>query len=413
MKPRRNHFLTSLLLALSMIIIMSCQVKNENNNTLTESKALIFDSLIISNTANQWFARALSDLNGDGLLDVAFIDQAGFGGSIGVMIGDNEGNWKVDWIADTAPNGGVFSCGDIEVGDIDGDGKTDILAPQNNGEWTDKPKKHTFYWYSYPEKEPHFIGESKDYIKDVSLVDLNKDGKLDLVGISFDGSYVIIYEQIDPDNWEVTQLLEAPNIHEGMDVGDLNGDGFIDIAANGYWAENPEGDMNGDWTLKVIDSIWHSQTGDWSRNATKHFCADIDLDGKSEVFISHSERAGYPVAYYKLIDEERNLWKKHIILDELPAAHTLQVADMDNDGDLDVLTGVNRNRAVNIDVQEWPVIIMINEGSDSWTKIIVDMESIYNGHVGDFENDGDMDIFRLTSHDAEKYELLINQMPRK
>jgi len=394
----------------SMIGIVGCQEKKESQQASKESIEISFDSLIISNEANQWFARALSDLNGDGILDVAFINQAGFGGSLGVMIGSKNAGWEIDWIADTAPNGGVFSCGDIEVGDIDGDGKTDILAPQNNGEWTDKPKIHTFYWYSYPEKEAHYIGVSEEYIKDVSLADLNKDGKLDLVGISFDGSYVIIYEQIDPDNWEVVQLLEAPNIHEGMDIGDLDGDGFLDIAANGYWAKNPQGDMEGNWALKEIDSIWHNQTGDWSQNATKHYCADIDRDGKSEVFISHSERAGYPVAYYTLINAEDNLWEKHIILDDLPAAHTLQVADMDNDGDLDVLTGVNRNRAVNIDVLEWPVIIMINEGLDKWTKKVVDMESIYNGHLGDFEGDGDLDIFRLTSHDAEKYELLINQI---
>ena len=405
-----KFFYGKILVILLISFLVVCTEKKQDQGFQEASGELSFDSLIISIEANQWFARALSDLNGDGLLDVAFINEAGFGGSIGVMIGSSDANWTIDWIADKAPNGGVFSCGDIEVGDIDGDGKTDILAPQNNGEWTDKPKTHTFYWYSYPEKEAHYIGVSKDYIKDVSLADLNNDGRLDLIGISFDGSYLIIYEQIDPDTWQVVQLLEATNIHEGMDVGDINGDGYIDIAANGYWAENPKGLMDGDWVLKEIDSIWHNQTGDWSRNATKHFCADIDKDGRSEVFITHSERAGYPVAYYNLIDDAKNQWEKHVIMDELPAAHTLQVADMDNDGDLDVITGVNRNRAVNIEIQDWPVIIMLNEGSGKWTKKIVDNESIYNGHVGDFEGDGDLDIFRLTSHDANKYELLINQM---
>jgi hypothetical protein len=407
----KHQLLAVVFLVSSLMGMMACQDKKDNKATTQEAKIEVtFDSLPISNKANQWFARALSDLNGDALLDVAFINEAGLGGALGVMLGSREGNWDIDWIAETAPNGGVFSCGDIAVGDIDGDGKIDILGPQANGEWTDKPKEHTFYWYSYPEKEAHFIGKSENYIKDVSLADLNKDGKLDLIGISFDGSYVIIYEQITPDEWKQVQLLEAPNIHEGMDVGDIDGDGYIDIAANGYWALNPKGDMNSDWKLQEIDSIWHNQTGDWSRNATKHFCADIDGDGKSEVFISHSERAGYPVAYYKLIDVKTNQWEKQIIIDMLPAAHTLQVADMDNDGDLDVLTGVNRNRAINIDIKEYPVIIMLNDGSGKWTEKIVDMASIYNGHVGDFEGDGDLDIFRLTSHDASKYELLINQL---
>ncbi|MCK5344021.1 MAG: VCBS repeat-containing protein, partial [Candidatus Heimdallarchaeota archaeon] len=175
------------VLCISIFGLLSCGSKKEKALTHIKNKELNFDTLIISNEANQWFARALADMNNDGLLDVAFINQAGFGGGLAVMIGSRDAGWKIDWIAETAPNGGVFSCGDMELGDIDGDGKIDVLGPQNNGEWTDKPKEHTFYWYSYPEKEAHYIGKSDQYIKDVSLVDLNNDSKLDLVGISFDG----------------------------------------------------------------------------------------------------------------------------------------------------------------------------------------------------------------------------------
>ena len=389
---------------------MSCGSKKEKALTHIKNKELNFDTVIISNEANQWFARALADMNNDGLLDVAFINQAGFGGGLAVMIGSRDAGWKIDWIAETAPNGGVFSCGDMELGDIDGDGKIDVLGPQNNGEWTDKPKEHTFYWYSYPEKEAHYIGKSDQYIKDVSLVDLNNDSKLDLVGISFDGSYLIIFKQITPDDWKVVQKMEATNVHEGMDVGDIDGDGFIDIAANGYWVKNPSGVMEDDWKIMEIDSIWHNQTGNWSRNATKHFCADIDNDGKSEVFISHSERAGYPVAYYKLMDANNNVWEKNIILQELPAAHTLQVFDMDDDGDLDVVTGINKNRAIKINVMEWPVIVAINEGNGVWKRQVVDNKGIYNGQVGDFDGDGDLDIFRLISHDDKRFEVLITSL---
>jgi hypothetical protein len=400
--------------ALTILIIFSigftaCQNRDKIKTTANES-LLHFNSLIISNEANQWFARTLIDLNKDGLLDVVFINQAGFGGELGVLTGSKESGWEIDWIAEKAPNGGTFSCGDIEVGDINGDGKIDILAPQNSGEWTDKPKEHTFYWYTYPEKEAHYIGKSDMYIKDVNLADFNKDGKLDLVGISFDGSYVIIYQQLTPDKWKVAQMIEADNIHEGMDVGDFDGDGFVDIAANGYWVKNPAGNMDSEWEIKDIDSIWHDQTGDWSRNATKHFCADIDKDGKSEVFISHSERAGYPVACYRLVDAGSNIWQKEILIDSLPAAHTLQVFDMDNDGDFDVVTGVNKNRARDIGIMKWPLYIFLNKGDGVWEQTLIDKNGIYNGHVGDFEGDGELDIFRLISHDDKKFEILLNQL---
>jgi hypothetical protein len=110
-------------------------------------------------------------------------------------------------------------------------------------------KNIPFYWYSYPEKEAHYIGKTSQYIKDVSLVDLNNDKQLDLVGISFDGSYVVIFEQVHPDEWRATKEMEASNLHEGMDVGDIDGDGYVDIAANGYWLRNPEGNIQGEWTF--------------------------------------------------------------------------------------------------------------------------------------------------------------------
>ncbi len=392
------------------ILAFYCQTReNKEDTNVAVNDILKFDTLLISDEANQWFARALADFNGDGLLDVAFINQAGFGGALGVMIGSKKAHWEIDWIAEAAPNGGTFSCGDIEVGDIDGDGKVDILAPQNNGEWTDKPKEQTFYWYSYPEKEAHFIGKTSQYVKDVSIVDLNEDGKPDLAGMSFDGSYVFIFEQVNPDEWKLISEYHGVNIHEGMDVGDIDGDGYKDIAAAGYWLRNPGGDIAGDWQFLTIDSLWHNQSGDWSRNATKNFCADVDKDGKMEVFISHSERGGYPVAYYDLLDAEANVWEKHVIIDSLPAAHTLQVFDMDGDGDLDVVTGVNKNRAINIGVETWPVLIVLNEGNGVWRQLVIDQKGIYNGHVGDFEGDGDLDIFRLISHDDNTYQLLENQ----
>jgi hypothetical protein len=407
----KDPFIPSFLFVVLICwLVFNCTPQQKENKESAETQNLTFDSLLISDSANQWFARALHDLNGDGLLDVAFINQAGFGGELGVMLGSQQPNWEIDWVALEAPNGGTFSCGDIEVADIDGDGKVDILAPQNNGEWTDKPKEHSFYWYSYPEKEAHYIGKTSQYIKDVNLHDLNNDGKIDLTGVSFDGSYLVIFEQIGTDEWKRTSEMYAENLHEGMDVADLNGDGYADIAVNGYWLRNPEGDIQEDWKFLEIDSIWHNQTGDWSRNATKHFCADVNGDGKSEVFISHSERAGYPVACYSLENDVANSWTKEVIIDSLPAAHTLQVFDIDNDGDLDVLTGVNKNRAINLDIQSWPVIIAFNEGENGWRKQVIDEKGIYNGHVGDFEGDGDLDIFRLISHDDHTYELLINKM---
>ncbi|MEM1134958.1 MAG: VCBS repeat-containing protein [Bacteroidota bacterium] len=408
MKRLRTYLTVIVVLSL---FIVGCQKPSEQPVVEEKEKIKItFDTLVVSDSANQWFARALADFDKDGLLDVAYIDVAGFGGPLGILKGSKQPYWETKWIAEKAPNEGPFSCGDLEVGDIDNDGDIDILGPQNAGEWTDIPKKHVFYWYEYPDMQPHYIGENRDYIKDVSLVDFNKDNKLDLAGISFDGQLFVLYRQDDPETWTKVQEFHVDNMHEGMDTGDIDGDGNIDIAADGYWFKNPGGDLTGKWEILEIDTIWHNQTGDWSRNATKNFCVDLDKDGRVEVFISHSERAGYPVAYYTLVDVANNKWEKTILIDELPAAHTLQIADMDLDGDMDVLTGVNKHRAMGLEINEFPVYILLNNGDKGWEKQLIDKRGIYNGHVGDFEGDGDLDIFRLETHDGPRYEVLINNI---
>ena len=405
MDRKKNPLPAAMTIVWAIGAMVSCTPPGERSGT----GPLAFDTILITDSANLWFARATADFNEDGLQDIALIDNNGYGGALLILAGSREGHWRSLLVADRAPNGGVFSCGDMEVADVDGDGSPDILAPQNNGEWTDLPKAHTFYWYSYPQLKANYMCRVDNYIKEVCLVDFDRDGKTDLAGMSFDGEYIVLFRQVKPDRWEEVHLIALPGLHEGMATGDVTGDGFEDIAANGYLLVNPGRDMAREWVVSEIDSIWHNQEGGWSRNATKHLCVDMDGDGRDEVLISHSERSGYPVALYSPVDIENNLWDREILVDTLTAAHTLQVADFDLDGDLDVLTGVNKGRAWGLGLRAFPVYILLNEGPEGWEQFLLDEKGIYNGHIADFDGDGDTDIFKLLSHAEGRFELLVNQ----
>ncbi len=393
------------------VLLGSSAVLCEVTTGAQEQGGPAFTVRLISDRAEMWWSHVLVDINNDGLLDIALQDNNAHGGWLGWLeTQDDLKSWKQHIIAKTGPGGETFACGDLDAGDIDSDGDMDLFACAHPGEWDEGRAPTTIYWYENPSWTAHEIGVCPAFVKDLNAADFNGDGRLDLVTITFEQNTMTIFRQDSPSQWTEVQRFELKNLHEGMDVGDIDGDGDIDVAADGYWVENPGGDLTKNWPAHTIEAKWHTQEGDWSRNATKVFCRDIDRDGKTEIFISHSERKGYPVALYHAPNPKTGPWKETVMCSELPAAHTLQVFDFDSDGDDDVLTGVNTNRARALGVTSFPVVLFLNQGdARHWSEVTLTNEGIYNGQAGDIEGDGDVDFLRLPTHDGTTFEMWMSQ----
>jgi hypothetical protein len=381
---------------------------------------LQFESRTIETEAVLWWARALGDVNGNGLTDLLLQDNNGHGGTLRWYETRAEGTaWTSHLIAERAPNGSPFAAGDLAAADINNNGQLDVLGLAHPGEWKQAGAPTEIYWYENPGLPgnpaqeawiPHPIGRAPAFVKDLGLADFNGNGRLDLVVITFEGNRFLVFRQDSPTKWTKVQDFVIPNLHEGLDLGDITGNGRPDVATNGYWVENPGGDLTGEWIVRSIDQKWHNQTGDWSRNATKVFCRDITGDGRVEVFLSHSERGDYPVSWYRAEDPREGPWIEHVITDRLIAVHTLQVFDFNGNGHYDVLVGANTGRARALGATEFPVIIFLNQGDNQkWDEFLVTNEGIYNGQVADLTGNGRPDIFRMSSHDATRFEVLVNQ----
>ena len=417
----------STLLLATLLALAACQEAGEPNTDIVEVAGdstavapLQFEQRQIVDDAKLWWALTQGDMDGDGLADLVYIDNNASGGQLAYRRAQRDsGLWGKVVIAEAPPTGGLFAAGDLETGDIDGDGDTDVLAVKHPGEWTDATAPAELFWYEHTDAGwvPHAIGDAKGAVKDMNLGDFDDDGLLDLAVMTFDEENVRVHRHNADGTWTQVADLTLDGIHEGMDVGDLDGDGDLDVAANGYAFANPGGDLTGEWVVTSIDDQWHDQTvhkDEWSLNATKTFVTDLDGDGNNEVFVSHSENAGFPVNYYTRTGDT---WEATTILDSLPAAHTLMVYDMDLDGDMDVVTGVNRGRAVNLergydadDPGAFPVLVLVNDGSNErFEPQVIAEGGIYNGRVVDYDGDGDMDIFRYPEHQAEALYLLENQ----
>jgi hypothetical protein len=191
-------------------------------------------SVALASTPYSVSAAVAADFNGDGKLDMAVAEGGYPNGQVSVELGKGNGTFQqpiVSALSTTATSPYLML-----TGDFNGDGKSDLVVLDNNGNGFQVLLSRGDGSFGTPVDTPLSYSLSS-----LAAGDLNRDGKADLVGIvNNNGSpFLNVYLGNGDGTFSLGgQYIVYPNSY--VSVADVNGDGNMDlvVAGSNYGGSN-------------------------------------------------------------------------------------------------------------------------------------------------------------------------------
>jgi putative membrane-bound dehydrogenase-like protein len=283
---------------------------------------------------------------------------------------------------------GDFYSEGAAIGDINGDGKPDVVAGPFWWEGPTFEKKHAYY-------EPKIFsinGYSDNFFAYVH--DFNADKRNDILILGFPGKEARLYLNPgthDDKPWPMHLVADGVD-NESPVFTDITGDGKPEIVCSnggkfGWFAPNWDkptekwrfvavtndmkvakfthglgvGDVNGDGKLDLLEARrwWENNgTDKWTQHnfaagvggGAQMFTYDFDVSGTNDVFTSlAAHRYGVAIFLQNKPDPDKPIWNRVMLASEQPQdnnygivfsqPHAAFLADIDGDGVQDIVTG--------------------------------------------------------------------------
>lgn len=244
----------------------------------------------------------------------------------------------------------------------------------------------------------HVPTDPEAHALDVALVDADKDGDLDVVlALEADANRLYLNDGKGKLTWKKGVFEAAAHDTEHVRIADFDGDGIMDIifvAEDDQYHEYYLG--NGDATFRnVSDRLLARSEGNGLD------VGDVNGDGLPDIVVGNSGSSGQNLLWIN--DQSRPGYFIDYTRQGLPQVNdgtqSIKLADLDGDGDLDMVVGneVPPNR------------LLINDGVGVFTEAADQLELLVPLHTRevfllDAEDDGDMDIVlaNLTSNGGQR-----------
>lgn len=343
----------------------------------------------------------------------------------------------------------------ILVMDFDGDRKLDVAA---GGVWYHNPDWTPAKFMAPPP------GASQLSTNDELVIDVNNDGKPDIIAGCWGGGGIWYYENPGKPGamWQPVKITDTKNL-EGLMAADVDGDGQMDILP-AFWADQPYywiqvkdgkfvkrtvgptgilhglgfADLNGDGKKDILTgSGWFEQIdlaadkweyhNDWrgtprliEESSIPMFGYDVNADGLMDVIYGEAHDYGLYWLEQKM-DGGTRAWIKHTIDPTYSQIHVLALADVNGDGKPELIAGKRYRAHGSGDAGAFDPIQInyytIQTGKEpKFERFPLAMNSLAGVgtqcQIVDLDGDGDLDILFAGKSGQFWFEnLLMNKVP--
>jgi hypothetical protein len=242
--------------------------------------------------------------------------------------------------------------------DINGDGWPDLIVidfPGTPCYWLENPKgkpghwKKHIIWHSACNETPTYVdlfGTGKRVLvmgsQPINKLAEGPQGHFALETTGNQGQMAYFTPGKDPTQlWEMHPISEASRpgkesagtqrFSHGLGIGDVNGDGRLDVICTGGWWEQPP---------KVADKPWKFHPANLGEACADMYVYDLDGDGKADIVCSSAHKYGIWAFLQRPGQEGSPAFVRQDLFPKLVSeTHALHCVDINGDGLKDLVTG--------------------------------------------------------------------------